>query len=75
MLGMKRRCLIVEVVVRSRADGGRPSDRCQNECLLVEVKYAEPIGVFTPKPRWSKFAVELQTRRRNMGGTRGPVGL
>ena len=41
---MKRRCLIIEVVMRPRADGGRPSDRCQNKCLLVEVQYAEPVG-------------------------------
>ena len=41
---MKHRYLIVEVVVHPRADGGCPSDGCRNECLLAEVKYAEPIG-------------------------------
>ena len=44
MLGMKRRRLIVEVVVRPRADGGRPSDKRRNEFLLAEVKYAELVG-------------------------------
>ena len=44
MLEMKRRCLIVEVVVRPRVDGGRPFDGCRNESLVVEVKYAEPVG-------------------------------
>ena len=41
---MKRRCLNAEVVMRSRANGGRPSDRCWNECLLAEVKYAELVS-------------------------------
>ena len=41
---MKRRRLIVEVVVRPRADGGRPSDGRQNKCLLAEVQYGEPVG-------------------------------
>ena len=36
--------LIIEVVVRPRANGGHPSDGRQNKCLLVEVKHAEPIG-------------------------------
>ena len=31
-------------------------------------------GDFIPKPRCSKFAVGLQTGRRKMEGTRGPVG-
>ena len=35
----------------------------------------ESVGDFIPKPRCSKFAVGLQSRRREMGGTRGPVGL
>ena len=35
----------------------------------------ESVGDFIPEPRCSKFAVGLQTRRRKMGGTRGPVGL
>ena len=34
----------------------------------------ESVGDFIPEPRCSKFAVGLQTRRRKMGGTRGPVG-
>ena len=38
----------------------------------------ESIGDFIPKPRCSKFAVGLQTRRRKMGGYkmfgRTPVG-
>ena len=33
------------------------------------------VGDFILEPRCSKFAVGLQTRRRKMGGTRGPVGL
>ena len=41
---MKRRCLIVEVVVRSGADGGHPSDGRRNKCLLTEVQHAEPVG-------------------------------
>ena len=41
---MKRRCLVVEVVGCSRADGGRPSDRRRNKCLLVEVYYAKPVS-------------------------------
>ena len=35
----------------------------------------ESVGDFIPEPRCSKFVVGLQTRRRKMGGTRGPVGL
>ena len=35
----------------------------------------ESVGNFIPEPRCSKFAVGLQTRRRKMGGVRGPVGL
>ena len=35
----------------------------------------ESVGDFIPEPRCSKFAVGLQTRRRKMRGTRGPVGL
>ena len=34
----------------------------------------ESVGDFIPKPRCSKFAVGLQTRRRKMGCTRDPVG-
>ena len=34
----------------------------------------ESVGDFIPKPRCSKFVVGLQTRRRKMGCTRGPVG-
>ena len=34
----------------------------------------ESVGDFIPEPRCSKFAVGLQTRRRKMGCTRGPVG-
>ena len=34
----------------------------------------ESVGDFIPEPRCSKFVVGLQTRRRKMGGTRGPVG-
>ena len=41
---MKRRRLIVEVVVRPRADGGCPSNVHQNKCLLAEVQYGEPVG-------------------------------
>ena len=41
---MKRRRLVVEVVVHPGADGGCPSDGHQNECLLAEVWYAEPVG-------------------------------
>ena len=44
MLRMKCKRLAVEVVGCPGADGGRPSDRCQNKCLLVEVQYAEPVG-------------------------------
>ena len=33
------------------------------------------VGDFIPEPGCSKFAVELQTRRRKMRGIRGPVGL
>ena len=35
----------------------------------------ESVGDFIPEPRCSKFAVGLQTRRRKMGGTRGPIEL
>ena len=35
----------------------------------------ESIDDFILKPRCSKFAVGLQTRRRKMGCTRGPIGL
>ena len=35
----------------------------------------ESVGDFIPEPRCSKFTVGLQTRRRQMEGTRGPVGL
>ena len=35
----------------------------------------ESVGDFITEPRCSKFAVGLQTRRRKMEGTRGPVGL
>ena len=35
----------------------------------------ESVGDFIPEPRCSKFIVGLQTRRREMGGTRGQVGL
>ena len=41
---MKRRCLVVEVIVRPGADGGRPSDGRQNESLLSEVQYVKPVG-------------------------------
>ena len=34
----------------------------------------ESVGDFVPEPRCSKFAVGLQTRRRKIDGTRGPVG-
>ena len=44
MLRMKHRRLVVEVVVRPGVEGVRPSDGCQNKCLLVEVQYAEPVG-------------------------------
>ena len=44
MLRVKRRCLIIEVVVCLGADGGRPSDGCQNKCLLAEVQHDEPVG-------------------------------
>ena len=43
MLGMKRRCHVVEVV-RPGVDGGRPSDRCRDVSLLMEVLYAELVG-------------------------------
>ena len=33
----------------------------------------ESVGDFIPEPRFSKFTVGLQTRRRKMGGIRGPV--
>ena len=33
------------------------------------------VGDFIPEPRCSKSVVGLQTRRRKMGGTRGPVEL
>ena len=35
----------------------------------------ESVGDFIPELRCSKFAVGLQTRRRKMGGIRGPVRL
>ena len=35
----------------------------------------ESVGDFIPELRCSKFAVRLQTRKRKMRGTRGPVGL
>ena len=35
----------------------------------------ELVGDFIPEPMCSKFAVGLQMRRRNMGDTRGLVGL
>ena len=34
----------------------------------------ELVSDFIPEPRCSKFAVGLQTRRRKIGCTRGPVG-
>ena len=34
----------------------------------------ESVGDFIPEPRCSKFAVGLQTRRRKMECTRGPIG-
>ena len=44
---------------------------------LGNVPYVQfkSIGDFIPEPRCLKFAVGLQTRRRKMRGTRGPVGL
>ena len=44
MLRTKRRRLVVEVAENPGADGGRPSDGCQDGCLLVEVENAKPIG-------------------------------
>ena len=41
---MKHRRLIIEVIMRPRADGGRPFDGHQNECLLVEASYAKLVG-------------------------------
>ena len=35
----------------------------------------ESVDDFIPELRYSKFVVGLQTRRRKMGGTRGPVEL
>ena len=35
----------------------------------------ESIDDFIPEPRCSKFAVELQTEGKKMGGTRGPIEL
>ena len=35
----------------------------------------ESVGDFISEPRCSKFVVGLQTTRRKMGGTRGPVRL
>ena len=35
----------------------------------------ESVGDFIPEPRCSKFVVGLQTRRRKIGCTRGPIGL
>ena len=35
----------------------------------------ESVGDFIPELRCLKFIVGLQTRRRKMGCTRGPVGL
>ena len=34
----------------------------------------ESVGDFIPEPRCSKFVVGLQTRRKKMGCTRGPIG-
>ena len=41
---MKRRRLVVEVIGCFGADRGRPSDGHRDECLLTEVKHAEPVG-------------------------------
>ena len=42
---MKRRCRVVEVVVRPRADGGRASSEGRrNKYLLVEVQHVESDG-------------------------------
>ena len=41
---------------------------------LKELSLNQLVGDFIPEPRCSKSAVGLQTGRRNMGGTRGPVG-
>ena len=35
----------------------------------------ESVDDFIPEPKCSKFAMGLQTRRRKMGGTRGPAEL
>ena len=44
MLRTKHRHLIVEVVGSPEADGGCPSDRHWDGCLLVEVEHAESVG-------------------------------
>ena len=45
-----------------------------SSCNMPYVQF-ESVGDFISEPRCSKFAVGLQTRRRKIGGTRGPVGL
>ena len=35
----------------------------------------ESVGDFIPEPKYSKFAVGLQTEGRKIGGTRGSVEL
>ena len=44
--------------------------------LVSNVPYVQfdSVGDFIPESRCSKFAVGLQTRRRKMGFTSGPVG-
>ena len=68
MLGMKRRRLVVEVVVRPGADGGRPSDGRQNKCLLTEVQHAEPVG------DESRLSKRKDWDGSKMGGTHIPIG-
>ena len=42
---MKRMHLIVDVIVRPRADGGRSSSNgCRDKYLRAEVKHTEPVG-------------------------------
>ena len=44
MLGMKRRCRVIEVVEHPGADGGCPFDGRRDGCLLAEVEHAKPVG-------------------------------
>ena len=52
-----------------------PAERGHTGSGNVPYVQFESVDDFIPEPRCSKFAVGLQTRRRKMEGTGGPVGL